>query len=334
MKAIFLANYKGNIDYVYAEENINRVASLCDIEKDKVYTESEILADPAPFKDVEYIFSTWSMPGGGEIKLVDYLPNLKAVFYAAGSVRYFANEYFEKNVKIFSAYAANAIPVAEFTVGQILLANKGYFQSSVLAKSGDYKTAGEISHARVGNYGANIGIIGAGMIGRKVIELLKPYKLNILVYDVFMTEEQAEALGVKKCSLEEIFSTCHIVSNHLANVPATVGILKKEHFASMMPYATFINTGRGAQVDEDGMIEVLEERKDICALLDVTISEPPAEGSKFFTLENVFLSPHIAGSQGWEVRRMAELVIDEFENYLNGRPTPYEITPEKLAKMA
>ena len=334
MKAIFLANYKGNIDYVYAEENINRVASLCDIEKDKVYTESEILADPAPFKDVEYIFSTWSMPGGGEIKLVDYLPNLKAVFYAAGSVRYFANEYFEKNVRIFSAYAANAIPVAEFTVGQILLASKGYFQSSVLAKAGDYKTAGEISHARVGNYGASIGIIGAGMIGRKVIELLKPYKLNIKVYDVFMTEEQAEAMGVKKCSLEEIFASCHIVSNHLANVPATVGILKKEHFASMMPYATFINTGRGAQVEEDGMIEVLEERKDLCALLDVTISEPPVEGSKFFTLENVFLSPHIAGSQGWEVRRMAELVIDEFENYLNGRPTPYEITPEKLAKMA
>ena len=334
MKAIFLANYKGNIDYVYAEENINRVASLCDIEKDKVYTESEILADPAPFKDVEYIFSTWSMPGGGEIKLVDYLPNLKAVFYAAGSVRYFANEYFEKNVRIFSAYAANAIPVAEFTVGQILLASKGYFQSSVLAKAGDYKTAGEISHARVGNYGASIGIIGAGMIGRKVIELLKPYKLNIKVYDVFMTEEQAEAMGVKKCSLEEIFASCHIVSNHLANVPATVGILKKEHFASMMPYATFINTGRVAQVEEDGMIEVLEERKDLCALLDVTISEPPVEGSKFFTLENVFLSPHIAGSQGWEVRRMAELVIDEFENYLNGRPTPYEITPEKLAKMA
>jgi len=334
MKAIFLANYKGNIDYVYAEENINRVASLCDIEKDKVYTESEILADPTPFKDVEYIFSTWSMPGGGEIKLVDYLPNLKAVFYAAGSVRYFANEYFEKNVRIFSAYAANAIPVAEFTVGQILLASKGYFQSSVLAKAGDYKTAGEISHARVGNYGANIGIIGAGMIGRKVIELLKPYKLNVKVYDVFMTEEQAEVMGVKKCSLEEIFASCHIVSNHLANVPATVGILKKEHFASMMPYATFINTGRGAQVEEDGMIEVLEERKDLCALLDVTISEPPVEGSKFFTLENVFLSPHIAGSQGWEVRRMAELVIDEFENYLNGRPTPYEITPEKLAKMA
>ena len=334
MKAIFLANYKGNIDYVYAQENIDRVASLCDIEKDKVYTEEEILADPTPFKDVEYIFSTWSMPGGGQIKLIDYLPNVKAVFYAAGSVRYFANEYFEKGVRIFSAYAANAIPVAEFTVGQILLANKGFFQSSVLAKAGQHDKAGEISRARVGNYGANVGIIGAGMIGRKVIELLKPYKLNILVYDIFMTEEQAKAMGVKKCSLEEIFSTCHVVSNHLANVPATQGFLKKEHFESMMQYATFINTGRGAQVCEDDMADVLEAREDLCALLDVTIQEPPVEGSKLYTLSNVFLSPHIAGSQGWEVRRMAELVIDEFEHYLNGEPTPYEITPTKLEKMA
>ena len=334
MKAIFLANYKGNIDYVYAQENIDRVASLCDIEKDKVYTEEEILADPTPFKDVEYIFSTWSMPGGGQIKLIDYLPNVKAVFYAAGSVRYFANEYFEKGVRIFSAYAANAIPVAEFTVGQILLANKGFFQSSVLAKAGQHDKAGEISRARVGNYGANVGIIGAGMIGRKVIELLKPYKLNILVYDIFMTEEQAKAMGVKKCSLEEIFSTCHVVSNHLANVPATQGVLKKEHFESMMQYATFINTGRGAQVCEDDMADVLEAREDLCALLDVTIQEPPVEGSKLYTLSNVFLSPHIAGSQGWEVRRMAELVIDEFEHYLNGEPTPYEITPTKLEKMA
>ena len=98
------------------------------------------------------------MPGGGELKLVDYLPNVKAVFYAAGSVRYFANEYFEKGVRIFSAYAANAIPVAEYTVGQILLANKGFFQSSLLAKAGKHKEATDASHAHVGNYGANIGI--------------------------------------------------------------------------------------------------------------------------------------------------------------------------------
>ena len=135
-------------------------------------------------------------------------------------------------------------------------------------------------------------------------------------------------------TLDELFSKCDVVSNHLANVPQTVGIFKKEHFNMMKENATFINTGRGAQVCEEDMLSVLEARKDICALLDVTIDEPPVENSKFYTLENVFLTPHIAGSQANEVQRMSELVVDQFENLLNGKETKYEITKEMLAKMA
>lgn len=333
MKAIFIANNKGNIDYVYGQKNIDKIASMVELDKN-VYCEEDIVASPEKFKDVEIAFSTWSMPGGGELKLTDYLPSLKVLFYAAGSVKYFAPEYFEKGVRITSAFSANAIPVAEFTVGQILLANKGFFQSALVAKNKRHDEANKIAGAHAGNYEAKIGIVGAGMIGRRVIELLKPYKLDIYVFDAFMSQEQAEALGVTKCSLDEIFEECDIVSNHLANVPATVGIMKKEHFAKMKQNATFINTGRGAQVDEDGMIEVLKQRQDICALLDVTIKEPLPEDSELFDLSNVVLTPHIAGSMSNEVRRMSELMINELDNYLNGKELEFEITAEKLAKMA
>lgn len=333
MKAIFIANNKGNIDYVYGKKNIEKIASLVDLDTE-VYCEEDIVASPEKFKDVEIAFSTWSMPGGGELKLTSYLPSLKILFYGAGSVKYFAPEYFEKGVRITSAYAANAIPVAEFSVGQILLANKGFFQSALVAKKKEHERALKIAGAHAGNYEAKIGIVGAGMIGKKVIELLKPYKLDIYVFDVFMSEEQASSLGVKKCTLDEIFEECDIVSNHLANVPATVGIMKKEHFAKMKQNATFINTGRGAQVDEDGLIEVLKERKDLCALLDVTIKEPLDENSPLYELENAILTPHIAGSMSNEVRRMSELMVDELERYLAGEELQYEITAEKLAKMA
>ena len=333
MKAIFLTNNKGNIDYVYGEKNINKLVSMTDIDTTP-YCEEDILANPEKFKDVEYIFSTWGMPGGGEIKLTEYFPSVKALFYAAGSIRYFANEYFEKGVVITSAFAANAIPVAEFTVGQILLADKGFFHSSMLAKAGDYKKASQIAGAHSGNYDAKIGIIGVGMIGRKVIELLKPYRLEILVYDAFLSDEGAEALGVKKCSLDELFAECDIVSNHLANVPQTVGILKGSHFEKMKENSTFINTGRGAQIVEDEMLAVLAKRPDICALLDVTVEEPPKPESDFFKLPNIVLTPHIAGSMSNEVRRMAELMINEFEKYLAGEELEYEITPEKLERMA
>ncbi|MBQ8162826.1 MAG: hydroxyacid dehydrogenase [Clostridia bacterium] len=333
MKAIFLTNVKGNVEYVYGQENIDKIASLIDIDKN-VYCEDDVLADPEKFKDVEYIFSTWGMPGGGDISLTDYLPNAKALFYAAGSVKYFAPEYFEKNVRITSAYAANAVPVAEYTVGQILLANKGFYQASLLAKSKEHDKASKVSKAHCGNYDARIGIVGAGMIGRRVIELLKPYRLEIMICDEFLSDEQAKALGGKKCDLKTLFEKCDVISNHLANVPATVGIFKKEHFESMKKNSTFINTGRGAQVDEDGMLKVLKERKDICAVLDVTVEEPPKDDSAFYTLENVFLTPHIAGSQANEVRRMAEIVVSEFERYINGEKMIYEITKEKLATMA
>ncbi len=336
MKAFFLVNNKDMVNYVYSKEAQSRIKNLIDIDMNDIYCQEDMEANPEKFKDVEYVFSTWSMPGGNEPKddFGRFMPNLKALFYAAGSVRYFAESYFKRNVRIFSAYAANAIPVAEFTVGQILLANKGFYQSSLVAKAGNYEKAREISLAHCGNYDAKIGIIGAGMIGRKVIELLKPYKLNVLVYDIFMTEEQAKEMGVTKVDLETLFSQCDVVSNHLANVPATVGILTKDLFEKMKQNSTFINTGRGQQTDEEGMLEVFKAREDICALIDVTIQEPPVENSDFYKLPNVILTPHIAGSQANEVQRMSELIVDEFERYLNNEACLYEITPEKLKNMA
>lgn len=333
MKAIFLANNKENIKYVYGHKNIEKLSAMTDIDLN-VYCEDDILETPDKFKDVEYIFSTWSMPGGGEIKFSEYFPKLKVLFYAAGSIKYFGPEYLEKGVRITSAFAANAVPVAEYTVGQILLADKGFFHSAMIAKSGDYERASEIARSHSGNYDAKIGIVGAGMIGRNVIKLLRPYKLEILVYDNFVNEKQVAELGATKADLDTIFSECDIVSNHLANVPPTVGIFTEELFEKMKPNATFINTGRGAQVNEEGMLRVLKKRPDICALLDVTIQEPPPKDSDFFKLPNITLTPHIAGSMSNEVRRMADLMIEEFESYLNGKPLEHEITLERLQKMA
>ena len=336
MKAIFLLNNKANVEYVYSKEALNRLKTLVDIDLDDIYCQEDLESNPEKFKDVEYIFSTWSMPGGSEPKddFGRFMPNLKAIFYAAGSVRYFAESYFKRGVRIFSAYAANAVPVAEYTVGQILLANKGFYQAARLAKQKQRGYAYELSLKHAGNYDAKIGIIGVGMIGRKVIELLKSYKLEIYAYDAFMNEEKAKELGVKKVELDTLFRECDVVSNHLANVPATVGIITKELLASMKQYATFINTGRGAQVDEDGLASVMKEREDLVALLDVTTVEPLDEASPLYEIENVILTPHIAGSQSNEVKRMSDLVVDEFERYLKGEPNLYEITREKLKTMA
>jgi phosphoglycerate dehydrogenase-like enzyme len=167
-----------------------------------------------------------------------------------------------------------------------------------------------------------------------VVELLRPFKLNLIVFDPYLSDADAASLGVRKVSLDEAFRQAIVVSNHLANLPATVGMLRGSHFASMPKGATFINTGRGAQVNEPEMIRTLRTRPDVYALLDVTAPEPPATDSALWTLPNVRLSTHIAGSIGNEVVRMADLVIDEFKRWDVGQPLQHQVTLEMLERMA
>ena len=309
------------------EENIRNV--YCD--KEHIYTKSEVLNAPEIFKNTEYVFSTWGMPSFTEEEIKRCLPGLKAVFYGAGSVQKFAREFLNCGVKVFSAWAANAVPVAEYTVAQIILANKGFFKTMRFT---DRATTKKEVRNFPGNYSVKIGIIGAGMIGKLVIQMLKSYHLEVLTFDPFLPEEKADALGVKKVSLETLFRECQVVSNHLANNKQTKGILGGTLFESMLPYATFINTGRGAQVVEADLIKVLKERPDLMAILDVTFPEPPEQDSELYTLENCILTPHIAGSAGNEVRRMGEYMEEEYQTFLKNEPCKYEVTLEMLKTMA
>jgi len=318
---------------IYLCEKEQKIRNVFDTQ-DRVWCKADVLANPADFRDTEYVFSTWGMPIFTEEEIKNCLPSLKAVFYGAGSVQAFARPFLNCGVKVFSAWAANAIPVAEYAVAQIVLANKGFFSSSRLAKTGDRKAATGNFRAYPGNYGAKTGIIGAGMIGKLVIQMLKNYNLEVLVFDPFLPDEKAEALGVKKVDLDALFKECQVVSNHLANNEQTRGMLDGKLFRTMLPHATFINTGRGAQVVEQDLIHALDSRPDLTAILDVTFPEPPEEGSLLYTLPNCILTPHIAGSSGNEVRRMGEYMKREYQSFLKNEPCKYEVTLEMLKTMA
>ena len=241
---------------------------------------------------------------------------------------------FARGVKISSAYAANASPVAEYTVSQILLATKGFFRSSALYSRGEISKSRRIAAAYPGNFGIRVGLIGAGMVGKAVCRLLKPYSIDLLVYDPYLSDDAARSLGVRKATLEEIFTTCIVVSNHVPNLPSNRGMFDYRLFSLMQENATFINTGRGAQVIEADLIKVLKERPDLTALLDVTFPEPPEPNSELYTLPNCILTPHIAGSAGNEVRRMGEYMIEEYKKLIRGIPCAYEVSLEMLKTMA
>ena len=327
MRAIFLCNRPADVRRVYHADTVARLQNLCDLE-DNIYSSADLAAIPA---DTEVVFSTWGMPSLTEAQIAQHLPRLQAVFYAAGSVQAFARPFLARGVKIYSAWAANAVPVAEYTVAQIVLANKGFF-----AQSRDMKAqkGAPRSTAYLGNYGQRVGLIGCGMIGSLVAEMLKSYKLDVLVYDPYLSPEKAATLGVTPCELSELFERCAVVSNHLPNNAETRGMLTYAHFSRMQPNATFLNTGRGAQVVEADLVRALSERRDLTAILDVTDPEPSPADHAFYTLENCILTPHIAGSLGNEVWRMSAYMAEEFAQYLDGMPCRYEVTLPMLVTMA
>ena len=333
MKTVILCEVPHHHSTVYAPVVTNRLKALTDCDCAR-YGKADVLTTPAKFADTEYIFSTWGMPSFTEEEIKTYLPSLKAVFYGAGSVQGFARPFLNCGVKVFSAWAANAVPVAEYTVAQIILAGKDFFVQSRLLASEDRAAAQARHGGHIGNYRKKVGLIGCGMIGSLVAEMLKAYDLEVLAFDPFMSSEKAERLGVTPCSLEELFATCSVVSNHLANNPQTQRMLTYKHFSSMLPYATFLNTGRGAQVVEEDLVRILTERPDLTAVLDVTHPEPSPAGHPFYSLPNCFMTPHIAGSLGGEVVRMAEYMVDEYERLTGGGPVKYEVTLKMLETMA
>ena len=296
-------------------------------------TPESIKKNPEILSEAEMIFSGW---GGPEINenFLSYAPKLKMVFYGAGSIRHMVTDAFwKRNVRITSAYGVNAVPVAEYTLSQILFCLKCGWHF-VRAVREDHNFDSRSRWKVPGGYESVVGLISLGMVGRRVCELLKPFDVKVLVYDPFVTEEVASAMNVTLCGLDEIFFSADVVSLHTPWLKETEGMITGWHFEMMKPFASFINTARGAVVCEDEMIEVLRDRPDLQAVLDITWPEPPEPNSPLYTLPNVALTPHIAGSMNNECRRMGRTMVEELDRYLENEPLQWEITSATASRLA
>lgn len=330
MKAIFLSDNPVRLFDVYGEKQLARLEKLVELDKN-IYSSADVRT--GKLADTEVIFSTWGIAVLTREDIRNYLPNLKAVFYGAGSVQHFARPFLEEGVKVYSAWQANAVPVVQYTFAQIILACKGYFTTQAACRT-SRKRAYDLHACYPGNYDTKIGILGCGAIGSRICEMLKQLDCEVLVFDPFLSDEKAKALNVKKTTLEEIFAECDVISNHIANLPSTVGILKRNHFLSMKPYATFINTGRGPQLDETDVYDALSKVPTRTALIDVMTDEKNSDTNRLNKLPNCFITPHIAGSSGFEVRRMAEYMMDAYELFEAGKSCSYEVSMKMLETMA
>lgn len=322
--------------HIYPEpvrERIAQMANICG----PLYDKSAIRDHLSALADVEVIFSGWGAPVLDE-ELLSAAPKLKAVFYGAGTVKHIVTDAFwEREILITSSYAANGEAVAEFTLGQILISLKrGWlFDREYRAGRGNVDGTRAYYEEMTGTYGSTVGIVSLGAIGRRVCELLKPFHIHVLAYDPYVTKEQAAELGAEWCELDELFRRSDAVTLHTPWLKETEGMIRGEHLLSMKKHAAFINTSRGAVVNEPEMIEALQRRPDLQAILDVTYPEPPEADSPLYTLPNVVLTPHIAGAVArGEGARLGMYVVEELRRYTEGLPPRYPVTRERLATMA
>ncbi len=338
-KAVIMADnvffHDGDIvDYVYGRERIAAIRSRSELHPVRIVS-GNLEAELPNLADVEVIFSCWGMLPLTPEQL-DRLPNLKVVFYASGAVNGFAGPLADRGITVCSGLKANAIPVAEFCLAQILLAMKGYWTNTARCNRGPWRQAA--MPVGPGVYGETVALIGVGTVCRHLLRLLKPFRLRVIGVSDCLPDhppEAVRAMGIDRLvSIDEAFREGYVVSNHLPDTRSLRGVLTREHFASMRRGATFINTGRGGQVDERGLIDVLKARPDLTALLDVQHPEPPEAGSELFALPNVHMTSHIAGSANDEVHRMADFMIEDFVRWICGEPLRHAVDLDELKRMA
>jgi phosphoglycerate dehydrogenase-like enzyme len=317
---------------LFPAHTMRRLQRLVRIDEILVAERFDQAAIQAALASTEFLITGWGCPPI-TAAVLDAAPRLRAILHTAGSVKaHVSPACWERGLAVTSAAAANAVPVAEYTLAAILFAGKDVFRLRDRFHADRHFTLAEV-HAGVGNYGRKVGVIGASRIGRRVIELLRPFDLEVCLFDPYVDAATAAELGVQLVELDTLLRTCDIVSVHAPGNPLTHGLLGADQLALMRDGATLINTARGGLVDTDALVKHLEAGR-LYAVLDVTEPEPLPAESALFELPNVFLTPHIAGSQGNELARMGDCIVDELERMLDGRPFAYGILAADLDRVA
>ena len=261
-------------------------------------------------------------------------PRLRAMAHMGSSVKRFVSPAFwARDMHLTSAGITLARDVAETTLGIMIVGQKRIWPLGQHVRDGGWRESPvwdkwysrELTRT-------NVGIIGASNVGRHLVGLLEPFETNVLLYDPFVTAEEAEKLGATKMELDDLLKQCDVLALCAPGNEATYRMINAEGLAVMKDDALIVNTARGSLIDEPALIAELQNGR-FFAFLDVTDPEPPAADSPLRQLPNVVVTPHIAGCID-NCNRMGELAVEELRRFFAGEPAVYQITPQILERIA
>ncbi|MGW5774777.1 hydroxyacid dehydrogenase [Streptomyces sp. NPDC003863] len=329
---LLLAMAPGVADRLLTDTHRTRLARLAHTDPHLV---AHDLTAPGPrvaaaLAEAEILLTCWgATPLTAEV--LARAPRLRAVVHAAGSVKHHITDAcWERGLRVTSAAGANALPVAEYTLAAILFAGKRVLRSAQRYAELRTDDTWLTESTPWGNYRRTIGIVGASRIGRRVVDLLRPFDVDILLYDPYVTTPPP---GTELTDLDDLCARSTVVSIHAPQLPSTHHMIGPAQLAAMRAGTTLINTARGSLVDEEALLPHLVTGR-LHAILDVTDPELPAPDSPLWTLPNVLLTPHVAGSLGNELHRMADQALEEVARYGRGEPFAEEVRVSDLQRSA
>jgi phosphoglycerate dehydrogenase-like enzyme len=309
-----------------------RLRAAARLVSDTAYARPEDI-DSEVAADVQVLLTGWGCPNIGA-DAVARLPNLRLVAHSAGTVKTMvSDELYLTGAHVTSAADANAIPVTEFTVAAVVMVSKQVFAIRDRHRTARGMSWGAFEFPKFGNHGKTIGLVGASRIGRLVAEGLQRFDAELLISDPFLDEAGAAELGAAKVELDELCRRSDIVSLHAPDLPSTRHMIGAEQLALMSDGAWLINTARGGLVDHEALTTELVNGR-IGAFLDTTDPEPLPDSSPLYDLENVVLTPHIAGSLGNEIARMGGAAVTEIERFAAGLPPAHPVHQADLDHIA
>lgn len=329
MEKIVLMMDSGTRNMVINQKTIRRMEAIGEVVLNEGSTEPDHVKEL--LRGATIAVTSWgNKPLDGT--LLSVCPDLKFLMHAAGSVKPVVSDaLWEKGVRVSSSAPMLSMGVSETALGFTIAASKNFFALNENLHRGLWAEGKENIREL---YDLTVGVIGGGWAGRHYIELLRPFQVDILLYDPFIDEAKAESMGARKAELDEVLEQADILSIHAPSIPETNHMINRETLKKMKKDAVLINTARGSIIDEDALYEHMKAGGLKYACLDVFDPEPPASDHPLRTLPNVIMTPHLAGLANNGLKKVGQHACEEIERFLRGEPLLAEVTREMLARMA
>jgi len=283
----------------------------------------------ARLKDAEVCLTGWGCPLM-DAQILEHASGLKLIAHTGGSVAALVSDaVYDKGIKVISGNELYAESVAEGVIGYALASLRELPHFDREMKEGRWKPE---SASNEGLLDQTLGLVGFGMVARSLVRMLAPFRVRVKAYSRPEDEPALRAHGVQPASLEEVFTTCKIISLHLPRLPQTHHMIDARLLAMIPPGAILINTARGSVIDEAALVRELQTGR-FKAVLDVYEEEPLPEDSGLRKLDNAILIPHMAGPTVDRRKFVTLHLMEDIERFYAGEPMKYEISRQYATGM-